>query len=43
MPVHVESASVLMTAAAGVLISMAATFYPAVKAANVRPAVGMRH
>jgi lipoprotein-releasing system permease protein len=43
MPVHVETNSVLITAAAGVLISMLATFYPAVVAARVRPAAGMRH
>ena len=43
MPVNVESTSVILTAAAGVLISMAATFYPALLAARVRPAAGMRH
>jgi lipoprotein-releasing system permease protein len=43
MPVHVEPTSVILTAAAGVLISMAATFYPALLAARVRPAAGMRH
>jgi lipoprotein-releasing system permease protein len=43
MPVHVDSTSVVITAAAGVLISMAATFYPALVAARVRPAAGMRH
>ncbi len=43
MPVHVETSSVVITAAAGVLISMLATFYPAVVAARVRPAAGMRH
>ncbi|HSD87421.1 MAG TPA: FtsX-like permease family protein [Kofleriaceae bacterium] len=43
MPVHVDPESVLITAAAGVLISMAATFYPAFVAARVRPAAGMRH
>jgi lipoprotein-releasing system permease protein len=43
MPVHVEASSVLITAAAGVLISMAATFHPALLAARVRPAAGMRH
>ena len=40
MPVHVEPNSVILTAAAGVLISMAATFYPALLAARVRPAGG---
>jgi lipoprotein-releasing system permease protein len=43
MPVHVESTSVLVTAAAGVIISILATFYPAIVAARVRPAAGMRH
>ncbi len=43
MPVHVDPTSVIVTAAAGVLISMAATFYPALVAARVRPAAGMRH
>lgn len=43
MPVHVDTSSVIVTAAAGVLISMAATFYPALVAARVRPAAGMRH
>jgi lipoprotein-releasing system permease protein len=43
MPVHVDPTSVVVTAAAGVLISMAATFYPALVAARVRPAAGMRH
>jgi lipoprotein-releasing system permease protein len=43
MPVHVETGSVMVTAALGVLISVAATFYPAIVAARVRPAAGMRH
>jgi lipoprotein-releasing system permease protein len=43
MPVHVDPQSVLITAFAGVVISMAATFYPAFVAARVRPAAGMRH
>lgn len=43
MPVHIDWTSVAITAAAGVLISMAATFYPALVAARVRPAAGMRH
>ena len=43
MPVNVETSSVVITAAAGILISMLATFYPAVVAARVRPAAGMRH
>ena len=43
MPVHVDESSVVITAIAGVFISMAATFYPALLAARVRPAAGMRH
>jgi len=43
MPVHVEPMSVVFTGAAGILISLAATIYPAIVAARVRPAVGMRH
>ena len=43
MPVHVDPSSVFVTFAAGVLISIAATFYPAILAARVRPAAGMRH
>jgi lipoprotein-releasing system permease protein len=43
MPVHVDPTSVLITGAAGILISMLATFYPALVAARVRPAAGMRH
>ncbi len=43
MPVHVEIQSVMLTALAGVLISITATFYPAFLAARVRPAAGMRH
>jgi lipoprotein-releasing system permease protein len=43
LPVHVDPASVLAAASAGILISIAATIYPAVVAARVRPAAGMRH
>lgn len=43
LPIHVDPASVVAAAAAGVLISIAATFYPALLAARVRPAAGMRH
>ncbi|MBA3396985.1 MAG: ABC transporter permease [Deltaproteobacteria bacterium] len=43
LPIHVDPASVIASAAAGVLISIAATFYPALLAARVRPAAGMRH
>ncbi|HTR52928.1 MAG TPA: ABC transporter permease [Kofleriaceae bacterium] len=43
MPVHVETSSVVFIACAGVLFSIIATFYPAIVAARVRPAAGMRH
>lgn len=43
LPVHVDPTSVVVTAAAGIVISIAATFYPAIVAARVRPAAGMRH
>jgi len=43
LPIHVDPASVMAAASAGILISIAATIYPAVVAARVRPAAGMRH
>jgi lipoprotein-releasing system permease protein len=43
LPIHVEPASVVAAASAGILISIAATLYPALVAARVRPAAGMRH
>lgn len=43
LPIHVDPQSVAAAAAAGVLISIAATLYPALLAARVRPAAGMRH
>jgi lipoprotein-releasing system permease protein len=43
MPIHVDPLSVAAAASAGILISIAATLYPAVVAARVRPAAGMRH
>jgi lipoprotein-releasing system permease protein len=43
LPIHIDPASVLAAASAGILISIAATLYPAVVAARVRPAAGMRH
>ncbi|HMG23690.1 MAG TPA: FtsX-like permease family protein, partial [Kofleriaceae bacterium] len=42
LPIHVDAASVLAAAGASVLISIAATLYPAAVAARVRPAAGMR-
>jgi lipoprotein-releasing system permease protein len=43
LPIHVDPMSVLAAASAGILISIAATLYPAIVAARVRPAAGMRH
>jgi len=43
MPVHVDASSVIVTFLAGVVISIAATFYPALLAARIRPAAGIRH
>ncbi|HEX4449835.1 MAG TPA: FtsX-like permease family protein, partial [Kofleriaceae bacterium] len=43
MPIHVEASSVIVTFLAGVVISIAATFYPAMLAAQIRPAAGIRH
>ncbi len=43
LPIHVDPQSVAAAAAAGILISIAATLYPAILAARVRPAAGMRH
>ncbi len=43
MPVHVDASSVILTFLAGVMISIAATFYPALLAARIRPAAGIRH
>ncbi len=43
LPVHVDPWSVAAAAAAGIVISIAATVYPAIVAARVRPAAGMRH
>jgi lipoprotein-releasing system permease protein len=43
LPIHIDPASVIAAASAGILISIAATLYPALVAARVRPAAGMRH
>ncbi len=43
LPIHVDPGSVAAAAAAGILISIAATLHPALLAARVRPAAGMRH
>ena len=43
LPIHVDPQSVAAAALTGVLISIGATLYPALLAARVRPAKGMRH
>jgi lipoprotein-releasing system permease protein len=43
LPVHVDSLAVFLIGLAGVLISAAATIYPALVAARIRPATGLRH
>jgi lipoprotein-releasing system permease protein len=43
LPIHIDPMSVLAAASAGILISIAATLYPAVIAARIRPASGLRH
>jgi lipoprotein-releasing system permease protein len=43
LPIHIEPWSVVAIAAAGLVISAVATIYPAVVAARLRPAVGLRH
>jgi lipoprotein-releasing system permease protein len=43
LPIHVDPQSVIAAAITGVLISIGATLYPALLAARVRPAIGMRH
>ncbi len=43
LPIHVDPQSVFAAAITGVLISIGATLYPALLAARVRPAIGMRH
>jgi lipoprotein-releasing system permease protein len=43
LPVHVESNAVFLVAAAGLLISVGATIYPAQIAARLRPVQGLRY
>jgi lipoprotein-releasing system permease protein len=43
LPIHVDAGAVQLVAAAGVLISAAATIYPAFVASRLRPSVGLRH
>ena len=43
VPVHVDYSAVAAIFAAGILISVAATIYPAFVAARLRPAQGLRH
>lgn len=42
LPIHVDPMSVLAAAGAGILMTIAATIYPAVTAARIRPATGLR-
>lgn len=42
LPVHLEPAEVVMTALAGMVISLCSTVYPAVKAARLSPAEALR-
>ncbi|MCB9565468.1 MAG: ABC transporter permease [Kofleriaceae bacterium] len=43
LPIHVDMPSVALIGTAGLLISVVATIYPALIAARLRPAVGLRH
>jgi lipoprotein-releasing system permease protein len=43
LPIHVEAFAVCLVAAAGVLISVGATIYPAQIAARLRPVQGLRY
>jgi lipoprotein-releasing system permease protein len=43
LPIHVDVSSVLLIAAAGMLISVGATVYPALVASRLAPSVGLRH
>jgi lipoprotein-releasing system permease protein len=43
LPVHVEPLAVILVAAAGLVISVAATIYPARIASRLRPVQGLRY
>lgn len=43
LPIHVDPQAVILAAITGIVISIGATLYPALLAARVRPAAGMRH
>ena len=43
LPIHVEPIAVAAVAAAGILISVVATLYPAFVAARLRPIEGLRY
>ncbi len=43
LPIHIEGSSVAAVLAAGILISVVATLYPAYMAARLRPVEGMRY
>jgi lipoprotein-releasing system permease protein len=43
LPIHVEPLAVVAVAAAGILISVVATLYPAYVAARLKPVRGLRY
>jgi lipoprotein-releasing system permease protein len=43
LPIHIEGSSVVAVLAAGIVISVVATLYPAYMAARLRPVEGMRY
>jgi len=43
LPIHIDVPSVALIAAAGMLISVGATVYPAMVASRLAPSVGLRH
>jgi lipoprotein-releasing system permease protein len=43
LPIHIDASSVILIAAAGVVISGLAALYPALLAIRIRPATGLRH
>jgi lipoprotein-releasing system permease protein len=43
LPIHIEPTSVIAVAAAGIVISVIATVYPAYIAARLRPIHGLRY
>jgi lipoprotein-releasing system permease protein len=43
LPIHIDPMSIALIAAAGVVISVGATVYPALVASRLAPSVGLRH